>query len=246
MAFDNDNFNMDVNENYDEQFDDEFSRDAEEDSLLSRRSSKAPKFSFGKLDLSSPAAVKSLVASLAVVLCLLMSFVCFFGIRNVKADASANYDKLNAELQGVKQANSEVLAHLAAVEAALDNTQNVISGSTSSKYIQITKQPTSTPTTVGRENALIFEVKANGNNLKFTWQKYDDASMEWINIVFDIDGFNDEMGLRLYDDSSNGLSQLFTRNLAAKAFGTYRCVITDNVGSQVFSDAVQITEKTVE
>lgn len=232
----------DPNTGYTEGYEDEFSHDYEEDEYKSKSSLKLPKLSKG----GSSSGLSSLIVPVAVVLCLVMSILCLTAINSTKAAAARNYDMINAELQTVKQANSEILAHLAAVEAGLDNTQSAISGSTSSKYIQITKQPSSTPTTIGRDGALIFQVTANGNNLKMTWQKYDDVSGEWINVVFDIDGFNTEMGVRLYDDSAHGISELWAKNLTEKAFGTYRCILTDNVGSQVESDKVQITEKTAE
>ena len=181
---------------------------------------------------------------IGIAVCLLLNVICIASVNRAKDSLAASFDMLKAELQTVKQANSEILAHLAAVEAELDTTQSAISGKESSKYIQITKQPSSTPTTIGRDGALIFQVTANGNNLKMTWQKYDSVSGEWINVPFDIDGYETEMGLRLYDDSSNGTSELWARNLTAKAFGTYRCVITDSVGSQVISEVVEISEKT--
>lgn len=246
MANSNDYFNTNANAGYEDGYEDEFSHDYEEDELKSKRSFKMPKLSKGGSGSSSGSGLSSLIVPLAVVLCLIMSILCFSAVKSVKANATANYDMLKAELQTVKQANSEILAHLAAVEAGLDNTANVIAGSTSSKYIQITKQPTSTPTTVGRDAAIIFSISATGNNLKMTWQKYDSVSGEWINIVFDLDGNNAEMGIRLYDDSYHGYSELNAKNLTAKAFGTYRCVITDNVGSEVVSDVVEISEKTAE
>lgn len=242
MANSNDYFNTDTNTGYTEEYEDEFSHDYEEEEYKSKRSFKLPKLPKG----GSAAGLSGLVVPVAVVLCLIFSILCLTGINSVKENLSYNTNVLNAELQAVKQANSEILAHLAAVEAGLDTAQSAIAGSTSSKYIQITKQPSSTPTTVGRENALIFQVDANGNHLKMTWQKYDQVSGEWINVPFDIDGYEAEMGLRLYDNSVNGISQLYTNVLTAKAFGTYRCVITDNMGSQVISDVVELSEKTAE
>lgn len=242
MANSNDYFNMDANTGYNETYEDEFSHDYEEEEYKSKRGFKLPKLP----KVGSVSGQSGLIVPIAVVLCLIMSILCLSSVNSVKAAAARNYDMINAELQTVKQANSEILAHLAAVEAGLDTAQSAISGNTSSKYIQISKQPSSTPTTIGRDGAMIFQVKAEGNNLDMTWQKYDQVSGEWINVIFDIDGFNDEMGIRLYDDSAHGTSELWTKVLTAKAFGTYRCVLTDKAGSQVISDVVELSEKTAE
>lgn len=242
MANSNDFFNTDTANAYGGEYEDEFSHDAEEGSYGS--GSSKSKFSMPKLPKGGSLLSGSTILVIGIVVCLLLNVICIASVNRAKDSLAASFDMLKAELQTVKQANSEILAHLAAVEAELDTTQSAISGKESSKYIQITKQPSSTPTTIGRDGALIFQLTANGNNLKMTWQKYDSVSGEWINVPFDIDGYETEMGLRLYDDSSNGTSELWARNLTAKAFGTYRCVITDNVGSQVISEVVEISEKT--
>ncbi len=242
MANSNDFFNTDTANAYGGEYEDEFSHDAEEDSYGS--GSSKSKFSMPKLPKGGSFLSGNTILVIGIVVCLLLNVICIASVNRAKDSLAASFDMLKAELQTVKQANSEILAHLAAVEAELDTTQSAISGKESSKYIQITKQPSSTPTTIGRDGALIFQLTANGNNLKMTWQKYDSVSGEWINVPFDIDGYETEMGLRLYDDSSNGTSELWARNLTAKAFGTYRCVITDNVGSQVISEVVEISEKT--
>lgn len=240
MAYSNDYFNTDAANGYENEYEDEFSYEDTEDAPVSSKR----KFSFPKPSKGGSLLSGNTLLVILVVISLVINVVCISAVNRAKDDISSACDMLNAELQTVKQANSEILAHLAAVEAELDTTQSAITGKESSKYIQITKQPSSTPTTIGRDGALIFQVTANGNNLTMTWQKYDSVSGEWINVAFDIDGYENEMGLRLYDDSSNGTSELWAKGLTAKAFGTYRCVITDNVGSQVISEVVEISEKT--
>lgn len=242
MANLNDYYDSAAGAGYDDQIEDEFTHDYEDSGYSASKSKPSlPKLPKGG---SGIAGLGKLILPVAMILCLLISIISLVSVNSAKQSITDSRDMLIAELQAVKQANSEILAHLAAVEAGLDTAQSVISGSTSSKYIQITKQPSSTPTTIGRDGALIFQVTATGNNLKMTWQKYDSISGEWINVVFDIDGYEPEMGIRLYDDSPHGTSELWAKGLTAKAFGTYRCVLTDNVGSQVISEVVEISEKT--
>lgn len=240
MAYSSDFYNTDAANGYESEYEDEYSLGAEEEAPVSSKR----RFNFPKPSKGSSLLSGNMVLIILIALCLVLNVICISAVNRTKNDLTSACDMLNAELQTVKQANSEILAHLAAVEAELDTTQSAITGKESSKYIQITKQPSSTPTTVGRDGALIFQVTATGNNLTMTWQKYDSVSGEWINVAFDIDGYENELGLRLYDDSSNGTSELWARSLTTKAFGTYRCVITDNVGSQVISDVVEISEKT--
>lgn len=224
----------------DEPINDEFSAD-EEEFDDGRRKARLPHFELPSLGGMNAGLVAALAA---LALCLILSIVSISSVNGLKSKIEESNYAVNAELQSVRQSQSEMLAHLAALEAAMDNTQTAISSGVSSKYIQITKQPSSTPTYVGRDAAMIFQVTADGKDLKFTWQKYDEVSGEWINMVFDLDGNNAELGVRLYDDGAKGVSELWTKVLTQKAFGTYRCVITDTMGSQVVTDTVQLTEKT--
>lgn len=201
---------------------------------------------FSPRDLLSGVNIRGLAIAVVLVLCLVLTVSNTIAVNKLRSTIEESNLAIASELHSVREINSEVLAHLSALEQGVSTTQSALSGAESSKYIQITKQPSSTPTYIGRDAAMIFQVTAEGNNLKMTWQKYDEVSGEWINLVFDIDGNNPEMGIRLYDDSAHGVSELWTKGLTAKAFGTYRCLLTDSMGAEVRSDVVQLTEKTME
>lgn len=228
---------------YSEGFEDD---SADNDSYRPAKTSRRSSFDLLRFPSLSKIDPRVLIAAGAILLSIIFSIASIVSVNKLKVKLDVMSDSVNAELQSIKETNAEMIAHLASLEQGIDTAQSSITGVNSSKYIPITKQPTSTPTTVGRDEALIFEIKADGKSLTFVWQKYDDVSGDWINLVFDLDGNNSELGIRLYDDSGNGLSQLWAKGLTTKAFGSYRCLITDGVGAQVKSDTVQITEKTAE
>ena len=201
---------------------------------------------FGGIKLPGGMDRNSLIGIAVLLLCVILSLISIISVNSLKAKVDDINASFTAEMQTIKQTNAEMLSHMAALEQTLNTTQSTISGAASSKYIKITKQPSSTATYIGRDQAMIFQVTAEGKDLKLTWQKYDEVSGEWINLVFDLDGFNDDMGIRLYDDPANGKSELWTKGLTMKAFGTYRCVISDSLGAEVKTDSVQITEKAAE
>lgn len=232
-----------IEKEYREGFEDDYddNKDMDRDGHFRRHS--APMLRLPSLSELDP---RVIIAAGVILLSIIFSLISIVSVNKLKVKVDDMSYSVNAELQSIKETNAEMIAHLAALEQGIDTAQNTITGANSSKYIPITKQPTSTPTTVGRDEALIFEIKADGKSLTFVWQKYDDVSGDWINLVFDLDGNNSELGIRLYDDSGNGLSQLWAKGLTTKAFGSYRCLITDGVGAQVKSDTVQITEKTAE
>lgn len=177
------------------------------------------------------------------ILCLILCAFCLLSLNGVKKDINSITMSVNESIALSNQNYNELYERISNLENTVNSTQQAVNGSTATKYIQITKQPDTVQTTVGRDGAMIFSVNATGNSLTMAWQKYDEVSGEWMNIVFDLDGFNDDLGIRLYDNSTKGVSELWTRNLTEKAFGRYRCHITDAGGVSVDSNAVFIEEK---
>lgn len=182
-------------------------------------------------------------SAISSVLCLVLCIVCLVSLGGVKKDISSITQSVNESIALSNQNYNELYDRISNLENTVNATQQIVDGSTAKQYIQISKQPDNVQTTVGRDGAMIFSVNATGNNLKMTWQKYDEVSNEWMNIVFDLDGFNDDLGIRLYDNSTKGISELWTRNLTEKAFGRYRCHITDAGGVSIDSNAVLIEER---
>ena len=183
--------------------------------------------------------VLALVAVICAIVCVILCAACLASVSK----ATKGIETVVQEVQEMKQASVQLTERITHLETVVDNTQTALNESTAAKYINITKQPSSVSTYVGRTDAMIFSVVATGTDLSFTWQKYDEASDKWNEVVFDGTGFNTDMGLRLYDDSSAGTSELWTKNLTESAFGTYRCVITDSQGTTVTSESVQLAER---
>ncbi len=108
-----------------------------------------------------------------------------------------------------------------------------------SQSIAITKDitPLTGPVDEGKYNQM-FIVKAKGNlnvDTAFDWQRYNEATGNWVSIVFTGDATtNEQFGLRL-ENQFNAAEKEYTTILWAQgitpdAAGTYRCVITDEGG----------------
>ena len=201
------------------------------------------KIQFGLNSFRSKRDAAVFAAAGSSVLCLILCIICLASLGGVKKNINAITQSVNESIALSNQNYNELYNRITNLENTVNSTQQAVNGSTASKYIQITKQPSNVPTVVGRDGALIFSVNANGNTLTMSWQKYDEASGDWMNIGFDLNGVNEDLGIRLYDNAANGISELWAKNLTERAFGRYRCHIVDAGGVALDSDPVLIEEK---
>lgn len=201
------------------------------------------KFQFGNISFRTKRDAAVFAAAGSSVLCLILCIICLLSLGSVKKDIKSITQSVNESITLSNQNYNDLYNRISALENTVNSTQQAVNGSNASKYIQITKQPSNVPTVVGRDGALIFSVNANGNTLTMSWQKYDEMSGDWMNIGFDLNGVNEDLGIRLYDNASNGVSELWAKNLTEKAFGKYRCHIVDAGGVSLDSDPVLIEEK---
>lgn len=78
----------------------------------------------------------------------------------------------------------------------------------------------------------LFELKVDGKDLEFTWEKYDEKDEKWV-----------EVDDRRYEDEDKNtiggeLVILLLEKWSEDVYGEYRCVISDEAGNQVISDSV--------
>lgn len=179
------------------------------------------------------------IAVLCALICTILCIACFKSVSK----ATAGIETIVQEVQEMKQASAVLSERISQLEVTIDHTQASLNESTASKYIRITKQPSSVSTYIGRTDAMLFQVVCEGSNLTFAWQRYNEATGDWIPLAFDGDGFDVVNGLRLYNDVGAGTTELWTMKIASSAFGSYRCMITDAAGSYIYSNTVQIAEK---
>ena len=137
----------------------------------------------------------------------------------------------------IQNSTDKLQKQVDALERSIGNVSTTITEQTTSKNITITKDPTSVATYVGRggddddaQNVPIFTVYAQGFELKFAWQKYDDVSGEWIEVALDRESNNATYGLHVYTDASKGYSELSAHGVTSAAYGTYRCQVSDAYG----------------
>jgi len=181
----------------------------------------------------------TLVAVLCAFICVILCIACLISVKKATKGIENVVQEVVQEVQEMKSASAELSDRITQLEVTVGNTQTALNESTASRYINITKQPSSVSTYVGRTDAMLFSVEAEGSKLNFQWQKYENGA--WVEIVFDSNSINETLGIRLY--SETGKSELWTKELTKAAYGDYRCVLTDSIGTTVITDAVKITER---
>ena len=244
---------QDVYANVDDGFSSDDYEDYEEPQPKKKTAAKAP-ISLGSLSgLGKSRLASNGVLYLVVAVSIVLSLIAIISSAGVKKSVNDDIQTLYSQMSSVISTNSQVLDKLAVIEDTL-NLSAKVSAETNSRYISITKQPTSVDTTLGRGSdgiVPVFTIIASGNGISassFNWQKKT-ASGEWVNIDFAVDNNsrNDTLGLQLENnkdqDSGGYYSKIWATGLTAEAFGSYRCVITDSAGERAWSDVVEINRK---
>lgn len=177
------------------------------------------------------------VSTIISVASAIFSFLCLLTVSSLKADIS---DSTNSVLTGVNQLQSAVAQiedKIGGLDSTVANVQQQAYNQLASQTITLEKDITSLtgPVALGRMNQM-FIVKAKGAlnlSTSFSWQKYNQATGGWTDIVFTGTATtNDEFGLRLENKMEDGayVSVLWANGITKAAEGTYRCVIKDTNG----------------
>lgn len=167
----------------------------------------------------------------------IFSFLCLLTVSSIKSSIS---DSTATVLTGVNQIQSAVTQiddKIGGLDSTVASVQQQAYDQLASQTITIDKNITSLtgPVALNRYNQM-FIVKAKGSlnlNTSFTWQKYNESTGGWTDIVFTGTATtNDEYGLRIENKMEDSLyvSVLWANGITKAAEGTYRCVITDTNG----------------
>lgn len=167
----------------------------------------------------------------------IFSFLCLLTVSSIKSSIS---DSTATVLTGVNQIQSAVTQiddKIGELDSTVASVQQQAYDQLASQTITIDKNITSLtgPVALNRYNQM-FIVKAKGSlnlNTSFTWQKYNESTGGWTDIVFTGTATtNDEYGLRIENKMEDSLyvSVLWANGITKAAEGTYRCVITDTNG----------------
>lgn len=167
----------------------------------------------------------------------IFSFLCLLTVSSIKSSIS---DSTATVLTGVNQIQSAVTQiddKIGGLDSTVASVQQQAYDQLASRTITIDKNITSLtgPVALNRYNQM-FIVKAKGSlnlNTSFTWQKYNESTGGWTDIVFTGTATtNDEYGLRIENKMEDSLyvSVLWANGITKAAEGTYRCVITDTNG----------------
>ena len=168
----------------------------------------------------------------------IFSFICLLTVSSIKSNIS---DSTKTVMNGVNQLQTNITAiedRLSGLDSTVASVQQDAYNQLASQTINITKDLLSLtgPVTLNK-TAIMFTVKAKGSlsvNTSFNWQKYNETTGDWTNIVFTGQGTsNEEYGLRLENKApvdGEYESILWASGITKAAEGTYRCVITDTNG----------------
>jgi uncharacterized protein (DUF736 family) len=184
----------------------------------------------------SPVSGNGLIA-IGLVACLLLCLISIISVAGMKKDLENMNQEMLSLFYQIQNSTDKLQQQVNNLEASIGNVSTTITEQTTSRNITITKEPTSVATYVGRgaadddaQNVPIFTVYAQGFELKFAWQKYDDVSGEWIEVALDNESNNAVYGLHVYTDASKGYSELSAHGVTQAAYGTYRCQVADSYG----------------
>ena len=198
--------------------------------------------------LFSPGLIFALLSLILSLLCLVSIFSLRGAVKELAAAQTKSLESVSASVAATNDRLDQLDATLARVQT--DAYEQVASQS-----ISITKDltPLTGPVDEGKNNQM-FIVKAKGNlnvDTSFVWQKYNEATKGWVNIVFTGDATtNEQFGLRL-ENQFNAAEKEYTTILWAQfitqeAAGTYRCMITDETGITKTSAEATVTIKPAE
>ena len=168
----------------------------------------------------------------------IFSFICLLTVSSITSNIS---DSTKTVMNGVNQLQTNITAiedRLSGLDSTVASVQQDAYNQLASQTINITKDLLSLtgPVTLNK-TAIMFTVKAKGSlsvNTSFNWQKYNETTGDWTNIVFTGQGTsNEEYGLRLENKApvdGEYESILWASGITKAAEGTYRCVIKDTNG----------------
>ncbi len=168
----------------------------------------------------------------------IFSFICLLTVSSLKTNIS---DSTKTTMNGISQLQSSITAiddRISGLDSTVANVQQDAYNQLASQTITVTKDLLSLtgPVTLNK-TAIMFTVKAKGSlsvNTSFTWQKYNEVTGGWTDIVFTgAATSNEEYGLRLENKApvdGEYESILWANGITKAAEGTYRCVIKDTNG----------------
>ena len=186
----------------------------------------------GARGLFAPGTIFALLSLILSLLCLVMVFSLRGAVRELTAAQTKSLEAIDASLATTNQ-------RLDQLDSTLATVQSEAYEQVASQSISITKDltPLTGPVDEGKYNRM-FIVTAKGNlnvDTSFDWQRYNEATGNWVSIVFTGDATtNEQYGLRLENQFDAALKEyttiLWAQGITPEAAGTYRCVITDAGG----------------
>ena len=180
-------------------------------------------------------------------LSLVLSLLCLVSILSLRGSIAELTKAQNESLASFESAAKATNDRLDQLDATLAKVQSEAYEQVASQSISITKNltPLTGPVDEGKYNRM-FIVTAKGNlnvDTSFDWQRYNEATGNWVSIVFTGDATtNEQYGLRLENQFDAALKEyttiLWAQGITKEAAGSYRCVITDETGiSKVSAEA---------
>ena len=186
----------------------------------------------------APKAFPLLTVGLAV-LSLVLGLLCLTTVLSLRSAVRELTAAQTEKLGAIDTAIGAVDERLDKLDATLANVQSEAYEQVASQSISLIKDltPLVGPVDEGKYNRM-FIVTAKGNlnrDTSFVWQRYNEATGGWVEIVFTGDATtNEQYGLRLENQFDGTLNEyttiLWANGITQEAAGTYRCLIVDETG----------------
>ena len=183
--------------------------------------------------------------AIGLVACLLLCLISIFSVAGMKKDLDSMNQNMLSLFYQIQNSTDQLQTKVEQLEAAIGTVNTTITDTQNSRYITITKEPSSVSTYLGRggaddstQNVPIFTVYAQGIELSFTWQKYNESTKNWEDLTWDSESNNTTYGLHVYTDAPKGYTELAAHGVTQAAYGTYRCQIADSYGVKHTEDVI--------
>ena len=217
----------------------------------SKSSGASSKASAGKSSspLSAIRANGNGLIAIGLVACLLLCLISIFSVAGMKKDLDSMNQNMLSLFYQIQNSTDQLQTKVEQLEAAIGTVNTTITDTQNSRYITITKEPSSVSTYLGRggandstQNVPIFTVYAQGIELSFTWQKYNESTKDWEDLTWDSESNNNTYGLHVYTDAPKGYTELAAHGVTQAAYGTYRCQIADSYGVK-YTESVILSQR---
>ena len=184
------------------------------------------------IDITPKYAVSIVICAIVCIISLILSILTILSDRRESRNLYDSFDNQLSEQDKLYTREKEALE--SEIEAMRQKISQLESSSEADiEMLRIHSSSMSETADVGFQNqpgSSLFHLKVDGAVDSFRWEKHLDNGV-WDDIIFD-SNMNEQYGLRLEEDLSQGTTQLVADGLTQESFGTYKCTAVAENGTE--------------